>query len=91
MVRTPTESDKELIIETMNEVNSPLVYAPSLYGELELHHEMDHDVLQAAMRALKSEDRVRWLCVSPDNEDDIPASEYVYEPDLEQEIHDFLE
>lgn len=91
MVRTPTEDDKELILNTMDEVRSPLVYGPSLYGELELGKGMDYDLIDQCMVEMQMDDEIAWLCISPDNEDDIPSGEYVYVPDPEQEMPDYLE
>jgi len=91
MVPTPSEEDKQTVIETMNEVPSPLVYGPSLYGELELGHGMDYDVIDQAMVELQMADEIAWLCVSPDNEDNIPPSEYCYIPETGQEMPDYLE
>jgi len=91
MVDKPPDEYKEMIIETMAEVPSPLVHGPSLYGELVEGKGMNYDLIQQSMAEMQMDDEVRWLCISPDNSDDIPASEYVYIPDEEQEIQDFID
>ena len=85
----PSSEDKEMIMNEIERIASPLVYVPTLYRDLQEHHQMDWDLIQQSMVALNNADEVRWKQFSAGNEDDIPPGEFVYIPSEEDETDFF--
>jgi len=80
MVPKPSEEDEVTVMNEIERIASPLVYAPSLYRDLQEYHDMDWDLIQQTMISLEVDDEIGWKEIDADNEDNIRASQYVYVP-----------